>query len=237
MQHVTVRLNRNVVAIAFAALALVAAVSVVYARRLRGEVDGLRGRIAALEQAPRAGRGGEPAALRRSPAAPLAPAASAGSAEAGDRSPAAPGTPAMVAPPPAPSAGELPPPFDDDEAREALRRFVADELARQRSGSAAALAMQRQEQLVSAAREQLGLTDDEERRLASVLVEAEQARAAYFEELRTGAAPKLDISARMTTLRNESQARVREVLGEERFRRFVELQRERDATRASAPPT
>jgi len=207
---------RKPLIIAFVLLGALAAGSLLYATLLGKKVNALTARLDELERTRPAPRPGIELAVR--PRAPDAPPSS----------PSAPADPAQPAPPPA-STSVLPPPFDDADALEQLRRFIGDEIARQRGGVSAAVTAQKQEQLVATATKELGLSADEKSKVATILAEAQAARAAYFEDIKTGKAPKSDISARMTTLRNESQERLRKALGEERYKRFVEIQRKEDA--------
>jgi hypothetical protein len=202
-----------------------------HARRLDGEVASLTRRLAALERERAAPRGAELVAGARLRAA--AAVVAAGAAPAAP--PAAGAAPAELVTAGGVEGAWLPAPFDDEEGRAQLARFVDARLARGRGAAVAAVVAERNGRLVADAAGQLALTAAEEAQVAAILAEAQAARAAYFEELRTGQAPTTEISARMTTLRNQSHERLRALLGADRFARFVELQRAEDGR--PAPPS
>jgi hypothetical protein len=123
----------------------------------------------------------------------------------------------------------LPPGLDNPEAREQLRAFVSSELQRERDDQRERFRQQRDEQQqrrLDDTIKKLGLNADEGKRLADVLTAQRTAREELRNKVQGGQIAGPDMGKQFTALREQSDQQVRQVLGDDRMKKFQELQRQ-----------
>jgi hypothetical protein len=137
---------------------------------------------------------------------------------------------APAAPPPGTGAQlPLPPTIDTPEAREQLRAFVAAELQRERDDARERGRQQRdeaQQKRLEATIKALGLNADEGRRLTDVLTAQRTAREEMRNKIQSGQIAGQELGKQFAAMREQTDQQVRQVLGDDRMKKFQELQRQ-----------
>lgn len=120
----------------------------------------------------------------------------------------------------------LPPGLSSPEAREQLRQFVLASLDQDRQENRAR-AEERREQDMKARREKaakdLGLSPAETEAFARIHAESDAARAAIRAKVETGQADRNAVRQEIVTLRAKTEQQLRDVLGEERMKKYEEI--------------
>jgi hypothetical protein len=130
---------------------------------------------------------------------------------------------------PAPGALPLPPGLDNPEAREQLRAFVASELQRERDEQRDQMRQrfeEDQQRRLEATIKTLGLTPDEGKRLTEAVTAAQTARRDLRDKIQSGEISRTDIGSQLSALREKTDQQIKDVLGDDKMKKFQELQRQ-----------
>jgi hypothetical protein len=171
--------------------------------------------------------GGRPAAAWTRPV---------GTSPAGDEGdPGAAGGAARLPPPrfvPAPEPQApvaLPAAFDNPQAREQLRQFIAAELERERQErrdrEQQRREQERQERL-QATIKSLGLNEPEAKRFREALAQADTARQELRQKIEGGQLQRQDIGREFQALRQRTDEQLKQAIGEDRMKKLQEMQRQ-----------
>jgi hypothetical protein len=123
----------------------------------------------------------------------------------------------------------LPPGLDNPEAREQLRAFVASELQRERDEQRDRFRQQRDEAMQRRLEETiktLGLNADEGKRLTDALAAQRAAREELRNKIQAGQIAGQEMGKQFTALREQTDEQVRQILGDDKMKKFQELQRQ-----------
>jgi hypothetical protein len=144
-------------------------------------------------------------------------------------------------PPPTGTTSQVPLPagLDNPEAREQLRNFVASELQRERDEQRDRFRQQRDEMMqrrLDQTIKTLGLNADEGKRLTDVLAAQRTAREELRNKIQAGQIAGQDMGKQFTALREQTDQQLRQVLGDDRLKKFQELQRQNGGGRGGGGP-
>lgn len=133
--------------------------------------------------------------------------------------------------PPAPTP--LPVVLESPEAREQLRQFIAAELERERQERRDRELERRQQEeqrrtqaFVEAVAKQLNLTTDESRRFGDLVAKNQQARRDLRQKIESGQIQRQDLGREFQALRDQGREQMRQLLGEERLKKVLEMERQ-----------
>jgi hypothetical protein len=131
--------------------------------------------------------------------------------------------------PPAPGALALPAAIDSPEARDQLRAFVAAELQRERDDQRERGRQrfeEEQQKRMETMVKTLGLNAEDGKKLTDALTSAQNARREMRDKIQSGEISRADVGTQLASLREKTDQQVRQVLGDDKMKKFQELQRQ-----------
>ncbi len=139
--------------------------------------------------------------------------------------------PALSAPAPSPPSGTdnplpLPPALDNPDAREQLRKFVLAQLDYERQEQRQRWEQQRTEreqQRRERMAKDLALSPSETEKFNQIMTQTQNARASLRDRIESGQLSRENIGAEMAAVRESSQKQMRDLLGDDRMKKFEQM--------------
>lgn len=123
----------------------------------------------------------------------------------------------------------LPPALSTPEAREQLKNYIGAVMNQQREEERDRARQQRDQidkRNRERAAEQLGLNSQEAQKFDQILAGMNQARQDLFGRIQSGQLSRADVGQQMGELRQKTDAELKQVLGDDRFAKYQDVQRD-----------